>query len=161
MKNIVNVIVMIALLSFVVSCNNGGKQEYDGTENEQISAYSSVRTPVNLDALPKVAKDYLDKYLPDKEIVRVKSDEDDVKVWLGTGEQLKFDLDGNFKEIECLSGLPASVINERIINDVKSINPKAYIVKIDKDSNGDFDVKLDIGVEIKYDSNFNRIAVDK
>ena len=91
----------------------------------------------------------------------MKSDEDDVKVWLGTGEQLKFDLDGNFKEIECLSGLPASVINERIINDVKSINPKAYIVKIDKDSNGDFDVKLDIGVEIKYDSNFNRIAVDK
>ena len=33
--------------------------------------------------------------------------------------------------------------------------------QITDNSNGDFDVKLDIGVEIKYDSNFNRIAVDK
>lgn len=162
MRNLFNVIVTIGLLSLVLSCNNGAKQENAGAGNEQNYANAQVggKDPVNLELLPKAAKDYIDKYLGDKEIIRVKAYEDDVRAWLGSGEQLKFDLDGNFKELECASGIHASIIDERIINDVKSIDHKATIVKIEKDSFGDFEVKLDNGMEVKYDANYHRIGLD-
>lgn len=163
MKSIINAVVVIAFLSFLVSCNNGDKQGNNDASNEQIAASAPARDAernVNLDQLPKIAKDYIDKYLPGKEIVRVIADEDDIKVWFSTSEQLEFDIDGNIKEIECVAGIPASAIDERLMQDVKSIDPKASIVKIDKDSFGEYEVKLDNGMEINYDANFKRIGFD-
>lgn len=162
MRSILKAIVVIAFLSLFVSCDFIGKQG-NRAINGQTAANSSVRAddpPVNLEQLPKPAKEYIDKYLPGHEIIRVRAYEDNVRAWLGTGEILKFDVDGHFKEIECASGIPASAIDERIINDVKSIDPDASIVKIDKDSYGDFEVKLDNGMHINYDANFKRTKFD-
>lgn len=164
MRNIFNTVVAIALLSLAVSCNIGGNQGNDVPSNEQTSA---INAPVhggdsvpNLDKLPQVTKNYLDKYLPGYEIVRVIADNDDINVWLRTGEVLTFDIDGYIKEIECASGIPASVIDERILKDVKSIDPQANIVEIDKDTFGGYDVKLDNGMDINYDINCKRTGTD-
>ena len=160
MKNIINAVVVIALMSLVMSCKIGGKQGDNEMSNGQTAATALSEKPVNIDQLPQQAKDFINKCLPGKEIVRVIADDDDIKVWLSTSEQLEFDLDGNIKEIECAAGIPASAIDERLMRDVASIDPKATIVKIDKDSFGEYEVKLDNGMEINYDANFKRLGFD-
>ena len=160
MRNIFNAVVVITLLTLAMSC----KHVNDVPSNEQTSV---INAPVhggdsiaNLDKLPEVTIKYLDKYLPGYEIVRVIADNHDIRVWLRTGELLEFDMDGYIREIECPAGIPASVIDERILNDVKSIDPEANIVEIDKDSFGGYDVKLDNGMDINYDVNCKRTGTD-
>ena len=162
MRNIINAFMVIIFLSLFVSCTIGGKQGKDGASNEQPSANVPVRgdKTVNLDLLPQVTKNYIDKYLSDKEIAKVIAEEDELKVWFSTGEQLEFDLDGNIKKIESPIGVSASVIDERILQDIKSIDPNLTIVRIEMENNGDFDVKLDNGKEITYDANYKRIGFD-
>ncbi len=163
MRNIISTFMIVTLLSLVVSCNNGGQEGNNGASNEQTASNAPARdakATVDIEKLPQLAKDFINNKLPGKDIVRMKVEEDDVEVWLNSGEKLEFDTDGNIKEIECLSGLSASVVGQRIIDDVKSIKPEAYVVKIDKDSYGEYEVTLDNGMEIKYDPNFKRLGID-
>lgn len=159
MKSIINVCVVAVLLALALSCSNGGKQAGNQAGNA-VAVAAGTASPVNTDQLPKEAKDYIDKYLPGSEIVRVVADDDDVKVWLRSGELLEFDIEGKIKEIECATGVPASAIDERILKDVKSSDPQANIVEIDKDGYGGYEVKLDNGKDISYDANCKRIGLD-
>lgn len=159
MKSIINVGVVAVLLALALSCSNGGKQAGNQAGNAGAVA-AGTASPVNTDQLPKEAKDYIDKYLPGSEIVRVVADDDDVKVWLRSGELLEFDIEGKIKEIECATGVPASAIDERILKDVKLSDPQANIVEIDKDGYGGYEVKLDNGKDISYDANCKRIGLD-
>ncbi len=163
MRNAFKVIALTSLLLLVVSCDNVKNQGEKGLNNGQPAAAVSPSNDDNaadMAQLPQTAQEYIDKYLPGSELVRVMADDDDVKAWLRNGVVLEFDLDGNIREIECMSGIPASVIDQRIINDVKSIEPKASIIKIDKNGYGDFEVKLSNGLEINYDANCRRVGYD-
>ncbi len=157
MRNIINLIVVIASLSLVVSCDYIKKQGNNVESTNRPAKVNRIDNSVNVDQLPQAAKDYINKFLPGKDIVRVKVDEDEFEVWLSTGEQLEFDLNGKIKEIEFAAGLPSSVIDERVAQDVKLIDAKAYIVEIDQKPNGDFDVKLNNGKKISYDADYKRI----
>lgn len=163
MRNFFSAIVVIALLSLTVSCGKFGK--HGGASSKgQTTAKAPVHggdSVANLNQLPDVAQDYIKKRLSDKDIARVGSDNDEIKVWLTTGEILEFDLDGKIKKIECPGGVPESIVEERILQDVKSIDPKASIVKIEVENDGDYEVKLDTGKEVTYDANCKRIGIDE
>ena len=160
MRYIINLIVVIASLSLVVSFDYFKKQGNKEVSNHSTAAVNRSESSVNVDQLPQEARNYIFKHMQGKEIARVKAEEDEFKVWLSTGEQLEFDIDGNIKEIECPAGITESEIDERVLRDVKTIDSQAVIVKIEQKTNGDFDVKLNNGMEIEYDANFKRIGIE-
>lgn len=160
MRNIINLVLVIASLSLVVSCDFIKKQSNNEVSTNRTTTVNRTDNPVNVDQLPQEARNYIIKYMQEKEIARVKAEEDEFKVWLSTGEQLEFDIDGNIKEIECPAGIAESVIDERVLRDVKTIDSQAFIVKIEHKANGDFDVKLNSGMEIEYDANYKRIGIE-
>lgn len=162
MRNIIKVIVVIASLSLFVSCDFIGKLKNSNEASKEQTMHNATvddgELAASIGQLPKSAKDYIDKFMHDKEIARVKAEEEEFDVWFTTGEQMEFDLDGNIKEIECAAGIPESVVDERVLNDVKSIDSEHYVVKIKKKSNGDYEVRLNNGMEIVYDASYNRIG---
>ncbi|MBR5639827.1 MAG: PepSY-like domain-containing protein [Muribaculaceae bacterium] len=163
MRNIFNIIVLVALLPLIVSCDYIGKLKKNATTSKVQTTANSPKNgndSIGITKLPKISKDYIEKYLPDKEIARVIAADDEFKVWLSTGEQLEFDLDGGIQEIECAAGIPESVIDERVLQDVRLIDSHAPIVKIEKKSNGDYEVKLNNGMEIEYDASYKRMGID-
>lgn len=160
MRNIFKVFLVIALLSFVTSCDFIKKQNKNVTSDAHANAPAQNEKPTNVENLHPNAKKFINDLLPGYEIARVIVDDDEFKVWLTTGEMLDFDLDGGVKEIESAAGIPEAVIDEHILKDVKSLDPDASIVRIDKKSDGGFDVKLNTGKEIVYDAGYNRIGIN-
>lgn len=159
-------IAFASLMLIAVSCNNGGGNQVNNAApapNGQVAP-----APVNggddhvvsTGQLPQNAQDYINKYLPGKTVASVVADNDDYNVIMQSGERLEFDLGGNIKDIEAYPEVPAAVIDERIISDVKTIDPQAKIVKIERNGYGGFEVKLSNGMEINYDVNCQRLGFD-
>ncbi len=161
MRNIFNVFLLIAFLSFVTSCDFIRKQGNNVTNEQAKVPPRSVDKSRNVDNLHPDAKKYIDDFLPGHEIARVIVYDSEYKVWLTTGELLEFNLEGEIQEIESASGVPESVIDARVLEDVKSIDPQATIVKIEKKSDGGYEVKLDTGKEILYDVGYQKVGFDE
>ena len=166
MRNLISVVVAIALLSLVASCGKIGKIGKP-VDNEASNMHASTKVSVygsdsvaNVDKLPDLAKTYINNYMSNKEIARVIADDDKFQVRFSTGEILEFDIDGNIKEIESPAGMPQSVVDNRILEDVRAIDPEATIVKIEIENDGDCELKLDNGKTIIYDANCKRMSVD-
>ena len=165
MRNIFSLFLVIVLLPLVSSCDFVKKHGNNVVSKGQDSDLTSVvapnaNRPSNVENLHPDAKKFIDETLPDREIARVIVDDDEFKVWLTSGELLEFDQDGAFKEIECAAGVPEAMIDGRLLQDVKSLNSQAYIVKIEKKSDAGYEVKLNTGVEIEYDAGYSRIGID-
>jgi len=178
MKSIFSSIVMISLLVFAVSCNNGNQQENSENsgsvvsteapaQNGQPSAASqgdpqaqAANQSVDVANLPQVAQDFISQSFPGKEIAKIVADDDDYTVMLKSGEKLEFDTMGNIEEIEAYSGVPVTAIDNRIVDDVKTIDPQAVIVKLECNSNGGYEVNLNNGKEIKYSADCKRLMVE-
>lgn len=171
MKNLfINSVLTLALLTIAGACNNGSGNQPANTVNNPVQSapQGAQQQVVNGDddkvvdaaSLPQSAQEYINKYLPGKQIANVTADNDDFNVLLNSGERLEFTTTGEIKEIECAAGVPASVVEPRVIEDVKTSNPQATIVKIEKSGNGGFEVKLNNGLKINYDANFNRLGYD-
>lgn len=154
-----------------VACNQGqnGQQSSSAlTQQEQTltrpdSAAMAVAgddaKKANLDQLPKAAKAVLEKTFAGKEVARVSSDNDDFTVYYNTGEKVEFDKQGGFKEVEFAGGVPASLVPEKIKTAVEAAFAGATIVKLDKNDDGGYEVKLNNGKEIDFDSAFKQLKV--
>lgn len=167
-KKIFFAFVLTSLMAIAVSCNNGGGNQVNNTTAAPSGQVPAAPAPVNGDddrvvsasQLPQSAQDYINKFLPGKTIANVVADDDDINVTMQSGERLEFDLGGNIKKIEAYPELPAAVIDKRIVSDVKTIDPQAKIVKIDRNDYGGFEVKLSNGMEINYDASCQRLGFD-
>lgn len=161
MRNIINVILLTAFLSFAASCDFIRKQGNNVTNEQPNFPSRTVDKSNNVENLHPDAQKYINDYLPDHEIARVIVYDNEFKVWLTTGELLNFSLDGDIRQIESAAGVPESVIDEQVLNDVKSIDSQASVVKFEKKGDGGYEVKLDNGKEIIYDVGYQRIGLDE
>lgn len=172
MRNkVFNTIVITALMVLAVACNKGDGKNQAAVNNAPAPQSGQVQAPaqapvyadddhvVQANNLPQNAQDYVNEYFSGKTIANVIADSDDYNVILQTGERLEFDMSGEIKEIECYPEVPANVIDNRILNDVRSIDPRAKIVKIERKYGG-YEVKLNTGLEINYDPGFQRMGYD-
>jgi len=157
MKYIISIIVMTLFVTVAVSCNKTANHQHiqasKNNDTKEIPADSLVQN------LPQLAKDFIKEFLLEKEVARVSSNESCYIVWLSSGEKMEFDLQGNFKEIEAPGGVPDTVVDERIIKDVKALNPNIFIMRMEKNSYG-YVVKLSNGSEVKYDANCQRMEAE-
>ena len=115
---------------------------------------------ITFDKLPAAAQTLLNTHFADRTPLIITADRDDYKVSYKNGESVEFDRKGNWKDIDCrFSEVPAELIPPQISAVVEQNFPGAVIVKLDRDRKG-YDVKLDNGLELELNKNFQIVDMD-
>ncbi len=115
---------------------------------------------ITFDQLPATAQAMLKTHFEKKIPLVITSDWDDYKVMYQSGEKVEFDKKGNWRDIECKTSLvPVELIPEQIKANVNATFPGASITEIDRDRRG-YSVKLNNGMELEYNKNFQMIEID-
>ena len=115
---------------------------------------------ITFDQLPQTAQTMLKTHFADKVPLVITVDWDDYKVMYQSGEKVEFDKKGNWKDLDCkVSAVPTALIPEQIKNHVKATFPGTTIIKLDRDRRG-YDVKLNNGLELEYNKQFQVVDID-
>ncbi|MBO4730823.1 MAG: PepSY-like domain-containing protein [Bacteroidaceae bacterium] len=115
---------------------------------------------ITFEQLPAQAQTMLKKHFADKVPLVVTVDLDDYTVLYQSGEKVEFDKKGEWREINCkTSAVPTALIPEQIKAVVRQTYPGATIIKIDRDRRG-YDVKLNNGLDLEFNRNFQIVEVD-
>ena len=116
---------------------------------------------ITFEQLPAQVQTMLKKNFANKVPLVVTVDRDDYTVRFQSGEKVEFDKRGNWREFDCkTSAVPTALIPEQIKAGVQNTFPGAVIVKIDRDRRGSYDVKLNNGMEMEFNSNFQITGID-
>ena len=107
---------------------------------------------------------FVETYFSQVSILKVEVDEDEYEVKLSDGTEITFNLAFEWKSIDCDESnvygvVPAELVPEQISAYVATNYPNQHIDKIEKRANG-WEIELNNGVEIEFDSNFNVIHID-
>ena len=87
-------------------------------------------------------------------------DWDDYTIHYQSGEKVEFNKQGEWKEVNCrVSAVPTGLIPEQIKTHIKNTFPGTTIINIDRGRRG-YEVKLNNGLEIEYNSAFQVIDID-
>ena len=115
---------------------------------------------ITFDQLPQTAQTLLKTHFADKVPLVITVDWDDYKVMYQSGEKVEFDKKGNWKDLDCkVSAVPTALIPEQIKTHVKATFPGTTIIKLDRDRRG-YDVKLNNGLELEYNKQFQVVDID-
>ena len=110
--------------------------------------------------MPQAAQTFLKQHFAKKVPLVVTMDWDDYTIIYETGEKVEFDKQGNWKEVDCrTSRVPSALIPEQIQSNIKMSFPAASIIKIDRNRRG-YEVKLNNGIEVEFNRNFQVIDID-
>lgn len=108
--------------------------------------------PIQPNQLPQNAQKFIADTFKNAKIVAAQRDTDSFEAVLSTGAKVKFNLNGEWDEIEAYAALPSGLLPAAVEKAAKSQG--GQIIQIDKDF-GYFDVKLDNNLELKIDMNGN------
>lgn len=115
---------------------------------------------VTFNQLPAAAQALLKQHFANKVPLVVTMDWDDYTIVYDTGEKVEFDKQGNWKEFDCRTSLvPTALIPEQIKAHIKATFPGTTIIKLDRNRRG-YEVKLNNGLEVEYNRNFQVIDID-
>lgn len=140
MKKILTFI-SIVMLS-VISCKAGDKKEI-----------------ITVEQLPKVSQQFITLHFSKVPVLSVIKETEGFKVEyevrLQSGTQIDFDSKGEWKKVDAKTGelVPDSIIPEQIKTKVNASYPGVGIEEIEKE-HGRYDVKLNNGIELHFDKNF-------
>ena len=110
--------------------------------------------------LPQVAQSFLKQHFAKKVPLVVTADWDDYTIVYESGEKVEFDKKGNWKEIVCrTSKVPNDVVPQQIKSYLQKNYPGKSVVKLDRHRSV-YEVKLNNGMEIEFNRNFQVIDVD-
>lgn len=110
--------------------------------------------------LPQAAQTFLKQHFAKKVPLVVTADWDDYTIRYESGEKVEFDKKGQWKDIECYgSKVPTNVIPEQINNYLKKNYPGKSVIKLERHRSV-YEVKLNNGMEIEFNRNFQVIDVD-
>ncbi len=115
---------------------------------------------ITYNQLPEAAQTLLKQYFAGKVPLIVTMDWDDYNIVYESGEKVEFDKQGNWKEIDCkVSRVPSELIPEQIKSHIKATVPGTTILKLDRNRRG-YEVKLNNGLEVEYNRDFQVIDID-
>lgn len=115
---------------------------------------------ITYNQLPEAAQTLLKQYFAGKVPLIVTMDWDDYNIVYESGEKVEFDKQGNWKEIDCkVSRVPSELIPEQIKSHIKATFPGATILELDRNRRG-YEVKLNNGLEVEYNRDFQVIDID-
>lgn len=115
---------------------------------------------ITFQELPQQSKELVKAHFGNKVPMIVTADWDDYEIYFESGEKIEFRKDGTWKSIESYTnGVPAVLVPEKIKDAVKKSYPATTIIKIEQDRRG-YEVKLNNGMEIEFNSLFQVIGFD-
>ena len=115
---------------------------------------------ITFDQLPQVAQAFHKAHFAAKAPLLVTADWDDYTIRYESGEKIEFDRNGEWKEIECYNTkVPTGAIPEQISNYLTQNYPGKSVVKIER-HRSIYEVKLNNGLEVEFNRNFQFIGVD-
>lgn len=117
------------------------------------------------ESLPDNVLAFISEHFQDEKIAFAKEDRDLLKmsyeVVLTDGTKLEFRCSGEWKEISRYrTGIPEEIIPQSAVVKVNDLYPQACIVKAEYDD-GDLELELDNGMELKFDKRLNMIGLDR
>lgn len=118
-----------------------------------LSSVHAQAGAVSMEALPKQAKDFLNKYFKGVDIVYLERDYDEFEANLSNGVEIEFMKTGEWKSVDGkYQPIPTGFIPPAVIASIAKMYPKAAIIKIEKDWAG-FDIELNNRMELKIGKN--------
>lgn len=145
MKKLFLLLISVAMVSTIfASCD----------DNEKFISYEE---------LPVGAKQFIANNFGADNILSVEYDRDmkgaEYEVKFNNGAEVNFDKNGNWDEISVPSGINSDLVPEKVQTYVQSHHANALIVSMDKDKR-EFDVELNNGLDLVFDTNYNFIRYD-
>lgn len=127
-------------------------------------AANAQKTSITMAQLPANAQSFLKKHYPKQTPNYILKDEEtfslDYKVQLADGTEIEFDRKGNWEEVDGNKNtIPSSIIPAPILTYVQTHYKGAAIVKIDKGA-WDYEIDLNNGLELKFNSKGEFLRVD-
>ena len=115
---------------------------------------------ITYDQLPQAAQTFLKQHFGKKVPLIVTADYDDYTIRYESGEKVEFDKKGNWKDLECYnSKVPADVVPDQIASYLKQNYPGKAVFKLERHRSV-YEVKLNNGLEVEFNRNFQVIDVD-
>ena len=129
-----------------------------------VPAFAGKDRIIAVGELPAVSQQFVQTHFKGVEVSYAKVDEElfdkDYKVVFVNGSKVEFAKDGQWKEVDCKYGeVPAAVVPQPIRDYVAKNFAGRKIVSIDRDKR-DWEVKLDNGLDLKFDLRFRLIEID-
>ena len=119
-----------------------------------VPAFAGKDRIITVGELPAVAQQFVQTHF-DEELF-----DKDYKVVFVNGSKVEFAKDGAWKEVDCKYGeVPAAIVPQQIRDYVAKNFAGRKIVSIDRDKR-DWEVKLDNGLDLKFDLHFRLIEID-
>jgi len=132
-----------------------------GTLAAALFIYASCekeKSTIGMDELPGSGAAFLSDHFGDATVGNIKKERDgkgtDYTAYLGNGIKVKFDGNGDWKEVEAPRGrtIPTTFIPQQIVDHVTENYPNLGINGIEKEKYG-FEVELTNGLDLEFDMN--------
>ena len=129
-----------------------------------LTAFAGNDRIITVAEFPAVSQQFIKAHFAGVEVSYAKVDEEmfdkDYKVVFVNGSKVEFAKNGQWTDVDCKYGeVPAAIVPQQIRDHVAQHFAGRKIVSIDRDKRG-YEVKLDNGLELKFDLKFRLIEVD-
>ena len=129
-----------------------------------LTAFAGSDRIITVAELPAVSQQFIKAHFAGVEVSYAKVDEEmfdkDYKVVFVNGSKVEFAKNGQWTDVDCKYGeVPAAIVPQQIRDHVAKNFAGRKIVSIDRDKRG-YEVKLDNGLELKFDLKFRLIEID-
>lgn len=140
-------------LEFNLGNNNGGNNN-GGNDNGGNNGGN------NQNGLPAAAQQFIAQYFANATIVNVELDDFVYEVLLSNGAEIDFDMNGNWREVDCHTfAVPQDIVPANIQNFVATSYPNNFIVKIEL-KNQRYEIELNNHLDLVFDINGNFLYID-
>ena len=107
---------------------------------------------------------FVTQHFPDATVQMVMPDDDDIDVVLNDYTKIEFRRNNEWKKVDCehsttFTAVPATIVPEQITAYVTANFPNAIIKKLEKQFRG-WEIELNNGLELKFNSNFRVMEID-
>lgn len=119
---------------------------------------------ISKEQLPTKALQFIKNFFVAEQISYAKEEEGffnkEYDVIFTTGNKIEFNKRGEWLKVECQKeAVPAGIVPEKINAQIKQHHPNLQIIKIEFDSK-DYEVKLNNGLELKFNKKMQLIGFD-
>ena len=111
-----------------------------------------------------VITQFVTQHFPDATVQMVMPDDDDIDVVLNDYTKIEFRRNNEWKKVDCehsttFTAVPATLVPEQITAYVTANFPNAIIKKLEKNFRS-WEIELNNGLELKFNSNFKILEID-
>ncbi len=120
--------------------------------------------PISVDQLPANSQTFIKTHFPDSKVSYAKMEKEifdkSYEIVFVDGSKVEFDKKGEWKDVDCKhTQVPVKIIPAKVLTYITANYQGVAVIEIDRDSR-DYEVKLNNGLELKFDMKFNIIGID-